>query len=95
MPTLTRSDRTQFSRQELRDIGRAKRIVAIAIKALEFAAARFAKQKSHGLSALWTDRRWAILGHGTHADQARVLFSLSPITAEDGAVMSDPTMPAR
>jgi hypothetical protein len=89
-PTQALLQRSQFAAKELGDFLGAQGIVALAIETLEFAAARLAKQKSHGLFALRAERRGCVLGHGTLTlDQARAITdSLSPIIAEDGAVMS-------
>jgi hypothetical protein len=61
----------------------------VAVDATEFTTARFDEHKTHRLAALRTDRRRGILGHRTLTlDQAGALpNSLSPNTAEDGAVM--------
>jgi hypothetical protein len=65
-------------------------VITVAIKALEFAAAGLLEQETHRPTALRTNGRRGVLRHRTLTlDQARALpNSLSPNTAEDGAVMN-------
>jgi hypothetical protein len=80
--------RSQFAAKELGYFLRAQGVVASAIKTLKFATASFAEQEPLGLFALGADRCRCIFGHVTHAESGvSVGYSLSPITAEDGAVM--------
>jgi hypothetical protein len=61
----------QFAGKELGDLRGPQRVIAIATETLEFATARFPErfpeQESHGLTAIWTDRRWGVFGHDAHA----------------------------
>jgi hypothetical protein len=63
--------RPQFAGKELGDLRGPQRVIAIATETLEFATARFPErfpeQESHGLTAIWTDRRWGVFGHDAHA----------------------------
>ena len=59
--------RPQLAGQQPGDIRRAQRIVSLAIKTLELAAAGFAKQESHRLPTGRADRRRSVPGHDIHA----------------------------
>ena len=58
----------QFTSQELCDIGRPQRVIALAIEALKLPAADIlAQQELHRPAALRADRRWRIFRHDAHA----------------------------
>jgi hypothetical protein len=80
--------RSQFTTKKLCDIGRPKRIAAVAIDTTEFTSASFDKHEFHRLVALRADRRRGVFRHDAHARSgASVVCSQSPISAETGAVM--------
>jgi hypothetical protein len=83
------TQRSQSTTKKLCDIGRPKRIAAVAIDTTEFTSASFDKHEFHRLVALRADRRRGVFRHNAHAGSgASDGCSQSPITAETGAVMT-------